>query len=432
MTDQLEMKVVLDRAQIPTTNVETELKCLVKIWPSQELRESLVGIEPMATSICLVFDCSTSMLQGDKLQTAIDSAKLIVDTISGKQRLSLVAFQSKVKTLISDAEATEEGKEKLKLQIDEIKSMTGGSTNMTDGVKAGIAVLSHSKADAKVLILLSDGAADFPETAERAAVEASKAGIQLFCIGIGSEYTADQLLKMATPSNGALFGSAEVDKIKSTFEKLISRIENFAATNVTLQIALADEVNAGLAFKASPEQAFIGNIQPDEHHTINLNVGNIENDKIYSFVFLLTVPQRDIGEMKVGQVRVTYDVPSKKLVEAGLGDVIIVAHTTDRKATEELSGEVMEVFRRVSITQLADRFVAAIKANQAESAAKYLNILIKRYEEIGDSAMKNHYVGLLQDLVAKGTITNEMLNATVVASTVVAGNELPNLVADDF
>ncbi|GAF99515.1 unnamed protein product, partial [marine sediment metagenome] len=105
----------------------------------------------------------------------------------------------------------------------------------------------------------------------------------------------------------------------------------------------------------------------------------------------------------------------------------------DRLVAEEINGEVMEVFRRSSTTQLAERFVGAYEKNDHEKTAKYLKILILRYDEIGDSAMKNHYEDLLSDLQDKGVITNEMLNASVVASTVVAGGgELPHPVDDNF
>lgn len=427
----LNLKVVLDRSHVLSTNAETELKYLVKIWPADELRKS--GIEPMATSICLVFDCSNSMLQENKLQNAIDSAKMIVDTLSGKQTISLVAFQSKIRVLVSNAEATTEGKQAIKDQIDEIKNLVGGSTNMTDGVREGIAVLSKSKADAKVMILLTDGIADFPETASRAATEATAANIQLYAVGVGSVYGADQLLKMVTPSNGALFGSAESEKIKETFEKLINRIENFVATNAQLTLTFPADVQAGLAYKASPEQAFLGNLALDKKRSVTLKVGNIECDKAYSFMFLVTVPQRNDGGLEVCTTKLVFDVPSANVVNASLEDVPIVIYTKDRTATEELNGEVMEIFRRVSITQLAERFVAASKANNAAQTAKYLSILIKRYEEIGDLAMKNHYESILKELHEKGTITDEMLNASVVASTVVAGGgELPQLVSDDF
>ncbi len=431
MAERLEFEAILDREKVPTTNVETELKCLIKLWPSMELRNK--EAKPVDTGICLAFDCSASMLADQKLDTAIESAKMIVDTIPESQKISLVAFQSRIHLLVDNAQASEAEKDTIKQQIEEIRSLAGGSTNMTDGIKEGTRALQRSGMDAKVMIILSDGAADFPETAEKAAIEATNTGVQLFAVGVGDQYEADHLLKLVTPSNGTVFGESEAEKIKTTFSDLIGRIENFVATNTVLEVLFADEAQAGLAYKTSPEQAFIGNMEPDAERRVRLSVGNVEQDKAYSFLLLAIMPQQDPGQTRVLRACLTYDIPALGVVGQTEELVASVEYTEDRKAAEQINGEVMEVFRRASITQLAERFVEAYKVDEHEQTAKYLKILIRRYDEIGDSAMLNHYESLLADLQDKGVITNEMINASVVASTVVAGGgELPQVVDDNF
>ncbi len=430
MANELAFDASLDRPRIPTSNVETELKCLVNIWPEDELRNSESG--SMDTSICLAFDCSASML-GEKLETAIASAKLIVDTVHETQKISLVAFQSSIHVLVDNAQATSSEKDSIKKQIEEIRSLAGGSTNMADGIKEGLKALQRGNAEAQVMILLTDGAADFPDTAEKAACDATDQGVQLFAVGIGADYEADHLLKLVTPSNGALFGDSDVDAIKMTFSSLIGRIENFVATNVGLEIEFPADVPAGLAYKTSPEQAFIGNMVPDNDRAVQFNVGNIEKNKAYSFLFLAIVPQRGAGEFEVCKATLTYNVPSLNLVGEKIELGINVQYTNDSKQAEEVNGEVMEVFRRASITQLADRFVQSYKGGDSEQTAKYLQILIRRYDEIGDAAMKNHYETIMSDLLENGEVSQEMLNASVVASTVVAGGgELPHVLDDSF
>jgi hypothetical protein len=373
------------------------------------------------------------MLTDNKLETAIEAAKLIVDSLPETQRITLIAFQSRIHLLVDNVQATEAEKDAIKAQIDSIRYLTGGSTNMTGGIKEAIRSLAGSKSSAKVLLVLSDGAADDPDTASLSAAAASEAGIQLFCVGFGANYEADHLLKLVRPSNGTVFGDSEVAKIKETFAQLMGRIESFVATNVFLDVTFDADVQAGLAYKASPEQAFLGNMRPDASRTVRFNVGNIERDKAYGFLFLPLVPKREEGEFEVGRAVLTYDIPSQQISGARLELPIRVEYTQDRRAAEEVDGEVMEVFRRTSITQLTDRFVEAYKQSDSEQTAKYLKILVRRYEEIGDTAMKNHYETTLFHLKEEGVITNEMLNASVVASTVVAGGgELPQLVDDGF
>ena len=431
MSDELAFEVSLDRPRIPTSNKETELKCLVNLWPESELRED--NAAQLETSLCLVFDCSASML-GEKLETAIESAKMIVDTLHESQRISLIAFQSSIHLLVDNARATDLEKDAIKQQIEEIRSLAGGSTNLTGGIKEGVRTLQRGDTDAQVMIILSDGAADFPETAEKAAADATDKGVQLFAVGIGADYEADHLLKLVTPSNGTVFGESDAEMIKMTFSNLIGRIENFCATNVRLDVTFPADVQAGLAYKTSPEQAFVGNMAPDADRNVQFNVGNLENNKIYSFLLLVTAPAREEGEFEICKARVTYSVPSMGIEDATREIEVRVEYSSDRKQTEEIDGEVMEVFRRASITQLAERFVDAYKdGNDPQQTAKYLQILIRRYDEIGDAAMKNHYESLLNELTDGGELTQEMLNTAVVASTVVAGGgELPHVLDDNF
>ena len=100
--------------------------------------------------------------------------------------------------LVDNAQAMETGKDAIKQQIEEIRTLAGGSTNMTDRIKEGVRVIRRGKADAQVMILLSDGAADFPDTAEKAAIDATGRGLQIFAVGIGANFEADHLLKLVT------------------------------------------------------------------------------------------------------------------------------------------------------------------------------------------------------------------------------------------
>jgi len=427
----LETKIVPDRPRVLSTNAETEVKILFNAWPSTELRS--LKIDSIDTAICLVFDCSSSMLQEKKLETAIESANMIVDIVPESQKFSFIAFGSKIFNLVDNVHPTADAKESIKGEIASLPSIAGGSTNMGDALRDGIKVLRRSKSSAKVLILLSDGAADFPEAAERAAEDAVKENIQVFAVGIGTNYEAPALLKLVKFTNGAVFGDADATKIKETFNVLINRVESFVITNAKLDITFNAAVQAGLSYKTSPEQAFLGNTVPDANHTVHFNVGNIERDKSYSFLVITALPQWDARPFEVCSVKWTFDVPPQGLKNVVQESVCMVEYTKNRKDTEAVSGEVLEVFRRANITQLAERFVEAYKLHQNEQCAKYLRILSRRYEEIGDVSNANHYRQVLEDLLSSGQISNEVLNATVVASTVVSsGGELPSIVDDSF
>src|SRR4051812_36733005 len=111
----LDLVAQLDRSKLPSGK-ESEVKCALTVRADT----ALAAAAPVDTSICLVFDCSASM-QGEKLETAIDAAKMVVKTMDPRHSISLVGFQSRTHVLIDNAKAGPEEKETVSCKIDQIR-----------------------------------------------------------------------------------------------------------------------------------------------------------------------------------------------------------------------------------------------------------------------------------------------------------------------
>src|SRR3954469_18515023 len=115
MPDIFSFAAVNELSTLPA-DAETGLKVLLKL-------SSLPGIQvpaaakAMTTNLCLVFDCSGSMA-GKKREAAIEAAKVIVDTVHERHRLSLVGFATRARVLVDNAQPNKEGKDKVKQKID--------------------------------------------------------------------------------------------------------------------------------------------------------------------------------------------------------------------------------------------------------------------------------------------------------------------------
>ena len=92
MTDNfLEFSASLDRYELPAGQPKSQLSCHVDVKPDFGTGEGRQL--STSSSICLVFDCSSSMI-GSKFEAAVRAAKLIVDILHERHWLSLIAFQS--------------------------------------------------------------------------------------------------------------------------------------------------------------------------------------------------------------------------------------------------------------------------------------------------------------------------------------------------
>src|SRR5262249_39461250 len=157
---------------------------------------------------------------------------LIVNTIDARHRISVVAFATAHWVVVDNASPVETGRDAINAKIERLKDMTKGSTNLAEGIRRGIKTVQRYQADAGVLVVLADGIADSQAEAEQASAEANAAGVQVFAVGVGEAFRADDLLKIVAPSGGALLGERAADRLEAAFAELLKRIESFVATSV--------------------------------------------------------------------------------------------------------------------------------------------------------------------------------------------------------
>lgn len=144
-------------------------------------------IEQQGVDLVIALDCSRSMLAKDIQPTRLDRAKReIIDLLAMLQgdRVGLVAFGGTAFLqcpLTMDYSAFD-----LFLNVLTPDYLPMGGTDLGAAVRTGLSAFDPQSAADKALILITDGentGADDPEEAARAA---RKAGVKLFCIGVGS------------------------------------------------------------------------------------------------------------------------------------------------------------------------------------------------------------------------------------------------------
>jgi len=431
--DYLDLQGRFDRPQLLATGGEQELKLLLQIAPRDVLRNLEGGIE-VGTNVCLLFDVSQSMEEGDKLNAAINAGRELVNLADGRTVVSIVAFDEQPYLLAESQPATDRAA--LLEALEGLRSVGGGMTNISAGLNAAIDQIQQVDDDgqARVIILLSDGEDNICKPdAIQAAVRLAEADIQLFAVGMSEDYEADFLKALVTPSNGSLFGHTDVQRVKEAFIDLAVTLANVVATQAVLQLRFTDDVLVGKGYKASPDQLFLGNTRLLEDRSHRRRVGNIERNKQYAFLYTLRIPTRGIGARPVLTATLSFDVPALGVQRAIIERTFACEYTRDAAVAEQQDGTVLECFRRVEITELVERFVEAHNSGVADDTARYLQLLIQKYDDVNDQRMVNHYRKIQNNLLDGGQITRAMINTSVVASTVVrGGGDLPVLIDDDF
>lgn len=394
----IELRCTLDRSRIPP-DVATEVGCQVELLPSETA--AAAGPVALTTNLCLVLDCSASML-GAKVEAAIQAAKLIVNTIDARHRISVVGFATSHWIVVDNASPDETGRDVINRQIERLRDMIKGTTNLGEGIRRGIKTVQRHQADASVLVVLTDGVADSQADAEQASAEANEAGVQVFAVGIGEAFRADDLLKVVAPSGGSLLGERAADRLEAAFAELLKRIESFVATGVQLELSPAAGVVLGSTYKTSPERMFIGD------NVERVIVGNLERGIAYAFHVALTPPCAGSGEAEIARATLRYDIPSRGL--RGQTTEVAIRVSYDARA-EVANPDVVRAQARAQLAALVKQLVDSEARRDRTKSAELLELLAERSAALGNTRLVEALRGLASP------IPQAELNALVLAAT---------------
>lgn len=415
----LKLSASLDRHELPADLAGSELNCHVNIVPN--IATSDEGELASSAGICLVFDCSYSMM-GTKFDLALNTAKMIVDILHERHKLSLIAFSDRSSTVIKNAVPADNEKDSIKKKIDKLSSHLGGSTNMAAGIKRAMKVLSESETDANIMVILSDGKPNSPEKAQKEAALASEAGAQLFAVGIGDSYNASQLLHLVSPSNGAVFGDSEESKITEIFYDIIHRIDRIIATNVKLSLTFDKRLELMQAFKISPERSMYDstNFNSDAGN-VELRLGNIGDNRIHEILLNLEAGSANAGEKDTIKIRLQYDTYySGEKTTQDQEVELTVNYTQDDTKTSGASKKIKNAIRSATIVQLGDELVYVCTTGDKDRALEIIAKL-EQYCDIENNDALKQQLGNIKNKVLKGKrISDKDINDFLLAITVAA------------
>ena len=292
-------------AHIPTSQANNQRQLSVSVSADGE------G-ESAPLNLCFVLDRSGSMM-GTPLKTVKQAAHRIIDRLTERDRISIIAFDHKAQVLVPNQLATD--LDAIKRKIDGLRA--GGGTSIDDGLKAGIGELATGKEDrVSQLLLLTDGENEHGDN-ERALKLADVAvgyNLTVNTLGFGDHWNQDVLEKIADAGSGSLNYIERAEEAVAIFGRLFTRIQSVGLTNAYLNIELADGTRmADLKpiAQVAPETVELTAVQEGNQAMVRL--GDLMKDQPRVILLNLYIPQLAEGAATVGKMQITYDDPAMGL-----------------------------------------------------------------------------------------------------------------------
>jgi hypothetical protein len=453
MADAFNLRWKLDRPFLEQ-NAPGDVYTLLTIEPNQ----STLGKTPPAsipTHLILLVDVSESMdvlvrrdpnaqrlgaasAEGKAAQSVVSDVpsrremaanvvQKMVERLHGDDLLTLIAFDHQAHVLAQALSPND--MDTVGNAIQQLNTIGGGGTAIGkafDSVRDILSRISDAPRTRK-LVLLTDGEDQAPE---QALANARSVGwdfkLPIVAFGTG-ECKVAFLTELAKTSLAGAFNHIRDETVaQQLFGQAVSNQKNIQATNVELQLWLSPELQVRELYRSKPEILFVGDLQPDSQHHVTLRLEQMERGKAYEFLFRCTLPGRPANQrFRIAKATLTYDVPSLNVTRANLETNIVVEYTADVNRAAERSGDVRKVLARAEVQRqvlFLQGKIDLLKTGggtprDREIVARLLEALIKKFEDFGDQAAANQYRGMKDEFMRKGTISQEMLNRSLAASS---------------
>jgi Ca-activated chloride channel family protein len=238
-----------------TVAVDAERSAVAPGGGALNLRVALASSEVTPSraplSVHIVLDTSGSM-SGHAIDDARNAAEAVVQKLEPSDDFSMVTFSNNARVLVAEGPI---GPRRAQV-VDRIHQVQAdGGTNISEGLDLGYAQ-AHAPgvpADAvRILMLLSDGHANAGDTdpqrlAERAA-RAFQDGVQTSAFGLGSDFDAALMSRVADRGAGAYYYLADSSQIAAALAREIDARLRPVATAIELRVRLRPDVAATHVF----------------------------------------------------------------------------------------------------------------------------------------------------------------------------------------
>jgi hypothetical protein len=454
MSDAFNLRWKLDRPYFEA-NTPGDVYVLLTIEPNSSVLASAPAAAPIPTHLILLVDVSESMdvlvrrdpnaqkvgsasAEGKAAQRVVsdvpsrremacDVVQKMVERLAGDDLLTLIAFDDQPHILAQAISPND--MDTVWKAIQQLSSVGGGGTAMGHGFASVRDVLSSidDSPRTRKLVLLTDGEDKDPEdTLATARSVGLEFHLPIVAFGTGECKVAFLTDLAKTSLSGAFNHIRDETVAQMLFGQAVKSQKNIQATNVQLQLWLSPELQVRELYRSKPEILFVGDLQPDQNHLVSLRLEQMERGKAYEFLFRCSLPGRPANQrFRIAKATLFYDIPSMNKTQEKLEANIVVEFTAEAARAAERSGDVRKVLARAEVQRqvlFLQGKIDTLKAGggtqrDREIVAKLLEALIKKFEDFGDQATANQYRSMKDEFTQKGTISQEMLNRSLAASS---------------
>jgi Ca-activated chloride channel family protein len=360
-------------------------------------------------------------------EVAIEVVRRLANSLGPDDRVTLIAFDQEAYLLATSLPPTERGE--LDAALKQLAQAGGGGTQAGKAlamVRAQLMAVPEKGRACKAM-LLTDGEDDQPDVVQgEVAALGRQLGVPLAAFGMGECKVAFLASLARSTLAGSFHHIRDDNDARQLFQQAVHGQKNVVATGAVLKLWLSPDLLVRDLYRTRPEILYVGDLQPDANNVVELPLEQLEKGKAYEFLFRCVVPRRNAGQrFRLAKASLRYDLPASGRVGETVESNIVLEYTDSEEQARQRSGDVRRVLSRAEVQRqvlFLQSKIDALKHGQGTAqdrslVAKLLDALIRKLEDLGDTAAANQYRTLQAEFLQSGTISQEMLNRSLAASS---------------
>lgn len=354
---------VINQAQFQTLQQQQKLKQVlvdgVPVWQMEHLPDELLrdAKSPLDYVVKALHSSIERLAERDRfaLVACAEEAVLLNPSTPGDERSALVHSINRLPTL----------------NMGEQTDLSLGIKRAIDEVQAGRHTLDGPAVER--IVLLTDGFTQRPDECLRLAQQATKQGISISTIGLGSEFQADLLTTLADRTGGRAVMLPQAESIPQVIARELELARNTSMRALELQLRVEPGVQLRRITRIRPVLTTLYEAGIDRHE-IAIALGDLGNK-----------PQAVLLEM-LAEPRAQGRVPLVQVVLRSAGSIQTQStlFASYQSKVPQYPAVLLAAAERAAAMRLEQRAQAMLRQNQLAEAARLMQAAAKRFESLGE------------------------------------------------
>lgn len=397
MADEVTLRATLARPFLAASNTAQVAYLLLEIQPSQ-----VIAHVRMPVNVSFVLDRSGSM-KGDKIDRVRRATSMALDLLDAQDTVSVVIFDHRTQVLIPASPVHD--RDEFQKAISGIRD--AGGTKIAPAIEKALQEIAKGGTNViRRLVLLTDGQTEHENECLMRAEDAGRIGVPITALGVGRDWNEDLLIEMANRSGGTADYIDQPDKIIDYFQTTVQRAQATAVQNTAATLRLVQGITPRAVWQVIPLIENLG-YRPISDRDVTVPLGELETGQGRTLLIELLVQPRPVGQYRIGQIEVSYDIPALNLVDQRVRMDVMMSFTDDAGALHQVNAPVMNIVEKVSAFKLQTRALQDLQSGDVASATQKLKSAVTRLLSQGEVELAQTMQQEITNLEQSGQISSE-------------------------